>query len=68
MAEAALLGALRLIGEAGGGGAESVPEAAGGRKVSGSFLWNAEIGMFDRPGFEPGRKLGKAAWLVRKVM
>ena len=66
VAEAALIGALGLIGQAGGGVVESMPEEAAGRKVSGSFLWNAEIGMFDRAGFERIRRLGKNAWLVRK--
>jgi hypothetical protein len=66
VAEAGLIGALGLIAAAGGGAVESMPEEVGGRKVSGSFLWNAEIGMFDRAGFERVRKLGKNAWLVRK--
>jgi len=68
VAEAALIGALGLIGQAGGGVVHSMPEEHGGRKVSGSFLWNAEIGMFDRAGFERVRKLGKNAWLVRKAV
>jgi ribosomal protein S18 acetylase RimI-like enzyme len=68
VAEIALNGALDLIGQAGGGVVESMPEEAGGRKVAGSFLWNAEIGMFDRAGFERVRKLGKNTWLVRKVV
>ena len=68
VAEAALNGALGLIAQAGGGVVDSMPEEAGERKVSGSLLWNAEVGMFDRAGFERVRKLGKNAWLVRKVV
>jgi ribosomal protein S18 acetylase RimI-like enzyme len=68
VAEAALGGALGLIAAAGGGVVESMPEEAGGRKVSGSFLWNAEIGMFDRAGFARVRKLGKNSWLVRRAV
>ncbi len=51
VAEAALNGALGLIRGAGGGVVESMPEEVAGRKVSGSFLWNAEPGMFERAGF-----------------
>ena len=66
VAEAALTGALALIGQAGGGVVDSMPEEACGRKVAGSFLWSAGIGMFDRAGFSRVRPLGKSAWLVRK--
>lgn len=66
VAEAALRGALELVAAAGGGVVESMPEEAGGRKVSGSFLWNAELAMFERAGFARVRKLGKWAWLVRR--
>ena len=68
VAEAALNGTLGLIALAGGGAVQSMPEEAGERKVSGSLLWNAEVGMFDRAGFERVWKLGKNAWLVRKVV
>ena len=57
-----------MIGQAGGGVVHSTPEETSRHKVSGSFLWNAEIGMFDRAGFERVRKLGKNAWLVRKAV
>lgn len=68
VAEAALHGALALIAAAGGGVVESMPEEAGGRRVSGSFLFNAELAMFERAGFERVRRLGKWAWLVRRVV
>ena len=68
VAEAALKGALELIAAAGGGVVESMPEEAAGRKVSGAFLHNAELAMFERAGFERVRKLGKWAWLVRRVV
>ncbi len=66
VAEAALQGALNLIAAAGGGTVETMPEEVEGRKTAGSFLWNGEIGMFDRAGFERVRKLGKHVWLVRR--
>lgn len=66
VAEAALAGALALIGQAGGGVVESMPQDTEGRKVSAGFLWNAGTGMFDRAGFERVEKLGTSTWLVRK--
>lgn len=65
VAEAALAGALRLIGEAGGGRVESFPEEVGaGRSVSSSFLHNGVLSTFEAQGFRRVRKLGKDRWLV----
>ena len=49
-----------------GGGA--IPEDAEGRKVSGSFLHNATVSIFERAGFERTRRLGKNHWVVTKVV
>ena len=65
---AALGGALDLIAAAGGGVVESMPEATEGRKVSASFLWNANLALFEAAGFDRVRKLGQHAWLVRRTV
>lgn len=66
VAAAALAGAIALIARAGGGRVESFPDEAADRKTTGAFLFNAEIGIFDRLGFERVRKLGKDRWLVTR--
>lgn len=66
VAEAALKGALDLIARSGGGRVESFPEEVEGRKTAGAFLFNGEVGMFDRQGFQRLRKLGKDRWLVTR--
>lgn len=66
VAAAALAGALDLIGGLGGGIVESYPEDTIGRKVSGSFLHNGTLAMFQAAGFEPDRKIGKDRWVVRR--
>ena len=63
---AALAGALQEIARLGGGLVESYPEEVDGRTVSGSFLHNSRLGMFERQGFERVRPLGKHHWVVRK--
>ncbi len=61
--------ALELIAGLGGGRVESSPEEIGDRgKVSGSFLHNASLELFQRHGFEPVRKLGKHHWLVSRTV
>jgi len=64
VADAALAGALHEIARLGGGRVESFPEDAAGRTVSGSFLHNATLSMFERHGFRRDRQLGKHRWLV----
>ena len=65
---AALKGALIEIARLGGGVVESMPEDVTGRKVSGSFLHNGTLALFEGAGFVPVRRLGKDRWLVsRKV-
>jgi ribosomal protein S18 acetylase RimI-like enzyme len=62
----ALAGALDLIAAAGGGRVESFPEDVAGRKVSGSFLHNGTLALFERHGFERVRPLGRHHWLVAR--
>ena len=65
---AALKGALDEIARLGGGTVESYPEDVAGRTVSGSFLHNATVSLFERHGFERTRQLGKNHWIVTTVV
>ncbi len=64
----ALSGALREIGRLGGGTVESYPEDVAGRSVSGSFLHNVTVSMFEQQGFRRVRRLGKNHWIVTKTV
>lgn len=64
VADAALAGALTEISQLGGGIVESYPEDTAGRKVSGSFLNNGTLAMFERHGFARIRRIGKHRWVV----
>src|ERR1700759_2108049 len=66
VADAGLDGALAEIARLGGGRVESYPEDTTGRKVSGSFLNNATVSMFERHGFTRERRLGKNHWVVSR--
>jgi ribosomal protein S18 acetylase RimI-like enzyme len=68
VAEAALQGAIDEIARLGGGTVESFPEDTSGRSVSGSFLYNANLEIFERLGFECVRPLGKTHWVVLKTV
>jgi hypothetical protein len=47
---------------------ESYPEDAEGRSVSGSFLHNGTVSMFERQGFRRTRRLGKNHVVVTTVV
>ena len=64
VASAALAGALDQIARLGGGTVESYPEDVDGRRVSGSFLHNATLAMFEEQGFGRTRQIGKHRWVV----
>ena len=68
VAAAALAGALEEIARLGGGTVESYPEATEDRSVSGSFLHNGTVSMFESQGFERTRQIGKHRWVVSKVV
>jgi len=68
VASVALGGALREIGRLGGGTVESYPEDVKGRSVSGSFLYNVTVSMFEQQGFRRVRRLGKNHWVVTKTV
>ncbi len=68
VAAAALAGALEEIARLGGGTVESYPEDVDGRSVSGSFLHNGTVAMFERQGFERIRPIGKHHWVVSRIV
>jgi hypothetical protein len=68
VADAALAGALTQIAGFGGGMVESYPEDTSGRKVSGSFLNNGTLAMFERHGFTRTRQIGKHRWVVNQLI
>jgi GNAT superfamily N-acetyltransferase len=68
VATIALAGALIEIARLGGGVVESYPEDVAGRTVSGSFLHNGTISLFEQQGFQRTRQLGKNHWVVTKVI
>ena len=68
VSSAALAGAIRLIGKFGGGIVESYPEDVENRQVSGSFLYNSRMAMFEGQGFTRMRRLGKNHWVVAKTV
>ncbi|HEV2316019.1 MAG TPA: GNAT family N-acetyltransferase [Thermoplasmata archaeon] len=68
IANLALREALQEIGRLGGGVVEAYPEDVADRKVSRSFLCSGTLGMFEKEGFERGRKIAMHRWVVaRKV-
>lgn len=66
IAAVALEGALRQIAEAGGGVVEGYPEAIEGQKTAAAFLFGGTVGLFQRAGFVPDRKIGLHRWVMRK--
>jgi GNAT superfamily N-acetyltransferase len=66
VAEVALVGALDQIAQLGGGLVESYPEDTTGRKVSGSFLNNLTVKIFERHGFQRERQIAKHHWVVTR--
>lgn len=68
VAVVALKGALQDIGRLGGGVVESHPEDVAGRSVSGSFLHNGSVAMFEAQGFVRVRQIGKNHWFVAKTV
>jgi GNAT superfamily N-acetyltransferase len=68
VASIALAGALNEIARLGGGTVESYPEDVEGRKVSGSFLHNGTLSLFEQHGFQRTRRLGKNHWVVTKII
>jgi GNAT superfamily N-acetyltransferase len=64
VAYAALLGALELIAELGGGRVEGYPEPA--EAVPAGFLYQGALSSFEKAGFSLDRKIGKHRWVVVK--
>jgi GNAT superfamily N-acetyltransferase len=68
VASTALEGALHEIARLGGGTVESYPEDTNGRSVSGSFLHNGTVHLFEAHGFQRTRRLGKHHWVVTRTV
>ncbi len=68
VAAVALDGALREIAKLGGGTVESYPQDVAVGAVSASFLHNGTVSMFERCGFRRIRPLGKAHWVLARVV
>lgn len=66
IARMALEGALRQIGQAGGGRAEAISETTAGREAQDRFLFSATVELFEQLGFKRVRQVGKHAWIVHK--
>ena len=66
VADTALAGALEEIARLGGGLVESYPEDTVGRQVSGSFLHNGTVTMFEHHGFVRDRQIGKHRFVVTR--
>jgi hypothetical protein len=47
---------------------ESYPEQVEQRSVSGSFLHNGTVSMFEHHGFERARPIGMRHWVVTRVV
>ncbi|MDQ3715736.1 MAG: hypothetical protein M3381_06890 [Actinomycetota bacterium] len=65
---AALLGALDLIAQAGGGVVEGYPRDTQGKKMSASFLYNSTLRQFEKAGFEFVRSKGKCNCVMRTTV
>lgn len=66
VAHAAIEGALRLIGELGGGVVEGYPEPA--NAVPAGFLFNGALSTYEQLGFQRDRMIGKHRWVVTLVV
>ncbi|MBU6495729.1 MAG: GNAT family N-acetyltransferase [Acidobacteria bacterium] len=68
VARMALEGALRQIGQAGGGRVEAISEVTAGRDAQDRFLFSATVELFEECGFQRVRQVGMHAWIVNKTI
>jgi len=68
LAETALLGAVDLISQAGGGVVEGYPHVPGEKKMSSSFLYNGTRAMDERCGFDFVRPKGMKNTVMRRTV
>jgi GNAT superfamily N-acetyltransferase len=66
VATAALVGALDLIAQLGGGTVEGYPED--GASVPAGFLFNGALSTYEKLGFVRSRPIGKHRWVVTRVV
>lgn len=68
IAKVAVEGALKLIGESGGGVVEAYPQDTHAQQVSSSFLYNGTRSMFESLGFEFISSKGKNHTVMRIIL
>jgi GNAT superfamily N-acetyltransferase len=68
VARAALEGALNLVAHAGGGLVEAISETTVARQAQGRFLFSATAELFEEYGFNRGRRVGKHAWILSRMV
>jgi GNAT superfamily N-acetyltransferase len=68
LAEMALLGAVDLIANDGGGIVEGYPHVPGEKKMSSSFLYNGTRAMYERCGFDFVRPKGLKNTVMRRTV
>lgn len=68
VASVGLAGALQEIARAGGGIVEGYPDDTACGRVSGAFLFNGALPMFERLGFTRSRLIGKSKWVVSRTV
>ena len=66
VAAAALKGAIQQIATLGGGRVEGYPDETEGRRVSGAFLFNGAMAIFEKAGFTRDRQIGAHKWVVTR--
>lgn len=68
LARAAVVGALELVAQAGGGLVEAISETTGGRVAQGRFLFTATAELLEDLGFTRVRQVGKHAWILKRTV
>lgn len=66
LARRAIIGALDLISEAGGGMVEAISETTDGRAAQGRFLFSGTAELLHDLGFAKVRQVGKHAWIMTR--
>jgi GNAT superfamily N-acetyltransferase len=68
LARYAVIGALGLIAEAGGGTVEAISEVTDGRTAHGRFLFSGTAELLEDLGFTKLRQVGKHAWIMTRTV
>ncbi|WP_371174141.1 GNAT family N-acetyltransferase [Buchananella felis] len=68
LATAAILGAVELIAQAGGGVVEAISDTTAGRNAQSRFLFTATVELLEDLGFKRIRQVGKHAWILTMLV